>query len=137
MNPKALAIIGGILVIAGAFAPWASFHSSSRGVSRYFYGYESDGLITGLAGLIILVVGIGTTMKPSKLFSFPIVSLSVLAGLVTVMRLWTIYSAIGLQPVGVRASIDYGLNCLTPLGLAFAFLAGVTRMPKENPRLGR
>lgn len=132
MNAKTAVIIGGILLLVGAMTPWATLSTSFLGISRSFYGYESDGLITGGAGLIILILALATKPRPGKVFSIPVVLIAIVAGIVAVLRMLNIYVSTS-QVTDVQSSIGYGLSCLTPLGLAFSFFGGSIREKTPAP----
>jgi hypothetical protein len=135
-NPKTVMLIGAILVLVGAMTPWATV-SGIFGLSQSIYGYQGDGIFSGLAGLIVLIIALTAKEVPGKNYSNFSAILAVLAGLLVVSKVFAIVGLMADQEAGVNMSMGIGLSCLTPLGAFLILLGGLTKIPPipESPAI--
>ena len=127
-----LLIASGILLLAGAALPWATVSSDLLGVSRTITGFESDGILSGPGGLILLLIGIFAKGKPDEMFSPPGFTVAVLCGFVVGAKLFTALTYVPASDVTI--SVGYGLSIFSTLGIILAFLGSIFRgANKTNP----
>jgi hypothetical protein len=130
-NPKGLVIFGSILLIVGALTPWAKVSSGFLGLSLPIYGYQTLGQLTGIAGLIFLLIGIFSKPQPDKRYSVFIAILSVIIALPTAFKFIDVI--LTRSPNGISTSIGFGLLCLSPLGILLAFMGAMKKLPPITP----
>jgi hypothetical protein len=123
MNPKILLIASGILLLVGAALPWATVSSDLLGVSRTITGFESDGILSGPGGLILLLIGIFAKGKPGEMFSPPGFTVTILCGFVVGAKLFTALTYVPASDITI--SLGSGLGIFSPLGVVLGFLGSV------------
>lgn len=127
-NPKTITVIGAILLMVGAMMPWATV-SGIFGISQSIYGYQGDGIFTGLAGFVILILALNSKETPGKNYSNATTIIALLSGLLLLSKIFGIFSVMSEQAESVSMSMGIGLSCLSPLGIALAIVGGSTRIP--------
>ena len=120
-----LLILSGILLLAGAALPWATVSSDLLGVSRTIMGFESDGILSGPGGLILLLIGIFAKGKPGEMFSPPGFTVTILCGFIVGAKLFTALTYVPASDITI--SVGSGLSIFSPLGIVLGFLGSIFR----------
>ena len=122
-------LLGGIVLLVGAFLPWV-IHTSVLG--NYWIsteGYEGGGIITGSIGLLLII---GLIIRKGKLGRSDFVTGSILAVLAGALLLYNvvdvIYSATNYTESGALTDFGSGL-CLSVLGAMLIFIGGILKPP--------
>jgi hypothetical protein len=121
-KPRMFVLIGAIALIVGALMPWATVNSGIINLSKA--GYEGDGLFTGIAGLIMMIIALVVVGKPGKVYSVAAIILSLLGVLVLFMDI----PSLSTSTSTVRIQIGVGVP-VTVVGVILAFLGGCMRVP--------
>lgn len=125
MNPKTMMLIGAGCILLSLFTPVATV--SAGFMSRAMNGYETDLVMAGIAGFIILILGLGVKPVPGNKFS----PLGGILGLISLLV--TVWFFLNLTTVSATtgATVSTGLAApLCGLGSVLAMIAGFTGIPK-------
>lgn len=126
---RTLVLLGGASLIIGALLPWASMTAPFVGTLTVS-GYQGDGLLSGLIGVILLIGGFISRGRKGQRYSIAAVGLAVLAGLLVIPKFSSLGSAIGEMELGF-GSLGVGLY-LSALGVALAFVGGLVHVPNNR-----
>ena len=72
--------MAGAGVVIGTFLPWLS-QATPSGIEE-LYGFESDGIITGILGIVVLMIGLRKQINIEKRYSITSGYLSTLISLI-------------------------------------------------------
>ena len=87
---RIFSLLGGFGLVIGALLPWAIISSYTLGVSRGIMGYDGDGLLTAILGILVIIIGFTTSVKPNRPFSIFITLLSILSLILIFPKLFTL-----------------------------------------------
>ena len=125
-NGRKLALVGAAGLLLGALMPWASV--SSGFISVTVAGYEGDGILTGAAGVLILLIALIARGQQGKRYSYGIVGLAVVAAGIAGYDIVHAQSvAEDVRPLA-NASVEIGLY-FTLVSAIVALVGGWQRVP--------
>ena len=80
---KQLTTLAGAGVVIGTFLPWLNRSTPTR--IEFLYGFEADGIITGVLGFIVLMIGLRRQKNSGKRYSITAGVLSILISLIAIV----------------------------------------------------
>jgi uncharacterized membrane protein YidH (DUF202 family) len=119
-----LIIVSGALIILGAILPWASVISVFGRIS--VYGYEGDGMLTGIIGILLMILGFFRIKTSSVLIGALAIILGILAGIIGGLKFFNLIINL-MSTEYVKTSIGIGLY-ITILGGIGGFIGGVAKI---------
>jgi hypothetical protein len=125
-----LALLCGVVVVAGSLGPWASGHNVPRG-SIQFHGLDGEGRVTLWCGLAALVCVAGLLVSPRRgslgVLAAGAFFLAALIGISDWSNIVEHFDGLRRfsESARLRTEIDWGLRAVTFGGLAGTFLAMV------------
>ena len=125
-TPRIFVLLGALGLGVGALLPWV--YAASGLVTVAKHGIEGDGLYTGAAGLLLLIVAIAVTGKPGRMYSWVVAVLGLLALVAMYVELSNINQYIAKAGDTVRASVGEGIY-LSLAGAVLALIGGLVVVP--------
>jgi low temperature requirement protein LtrA len=124
---QALTLFGGIILIFSLFLPWATHTAPSLNLRESINGYSTDGVFTGLFGLIIILISVVLKGTPEKRYSY-IVSFIALIAFAATLRTITSVGTVIRDSADIITSIQIGAYA-SLLGALVSFLGGLMKVP--------
>jgi hypothetical protein len=120
---RVFVLLGAFALGIGALLPWATASSVLVTVTKR--GYEGDGIITGIAGLILLIIALAYAGKPGKRYSIWVILIAIAAIIVLALDCLAIN---GMKVGGVMLVMGEGL-ILSIVGALLAVIGGCITVP--------
>lgn len=120
--------LGGLVLIIGAMLPWATLTAPFVGTVS-IAGYQGDGLISGGAGLLLLLIAAFSKGKSGGFYSIIASIIGIIAGIIVFPKLLTIGSVVADFEIGI-ASIGPGIYS-SLIGSIIAVIGGLLRVPSK------
>jgi hypothetical protein len=129
MNPKTMLLIGAGCILLSLFTPVATV--SAGFLSRAMNGYETDLVMAGIAGFILLLLGLGVKPVPGTKFS----PLAGILGLISLVITGFVFINLTTVSATSGAAVTTGIAVpLCGVGSLLATVAGFTGIPgAESP----
>ena len=119
--------MSGAGVVIGTFLPWLS-QLTPTGIEE-LYSFESDGIITGVLGFIVLMIGLREQKNLKKRFSITAGILSVLISLIAIADI--VYGKFFIQQSKfITSSVGLGIYFTLAAGL-LGVLGGFMKTPSS------
>lgn len=125
-NAKNLVLFGGIGLMVGAALPWGTVTSAFGQISMN--GLEGDGMLSGGAGLVLLLVALTVKPKAGSMFSVLGGIVALFAGYISLNAILNVGS-LADEP-GVIVQTGYGLY-VSLIGALLATLGSFSKIPGE------
>ena len=127
---RILLFIGGILLITGGILPWVSIGGISLGLYRLESGLTGDGIFTGSAGLVLVLISLLHNEQRGTAYASLALILSIVSG---GLLLFSITGVSGpLADERLSASVAPGLGWVSPLGALLGFVGALIRHPRTT-----
>lgn len=125
MNPKTMMLIGAGCILLSLFTPVATV--SAGFLSKAMNGYETDLVMAGIAGFILLLLGLGVKPVAGNKFS-PLGGILGLASLAITGWVFLNFTTVSAT---TGAAVSTGIAVpLCGVGSLLAMIAGFTGVPK-------
>ncbi len=116
-------VAGGALLLVGALFPWAAFISAEELVM--VQGYERAGIVSGCAGLALILLAIYVKDKAGRWYAAAVLLLPLLAGLIAALDM---RGTLVAQPPPEELFRMVGIGIyVTFLGAALGLFGGLRR----------
>jgi hypothetical protein len=130
---RLLTLLGSIGLAGGSIMPWAQMNAAVFGISvnRSMMGVEGDGAISGIIGVILLLVALLYKGSSGKTYSVATSLLAFVAGTVVVNTLVHLTAALNqVTGTAVSASVGSGIY-VSLLGALLAVVGGFVKVPGD------
>lgn len=116
-------LVGGVALIVGALLPWENWACPDVGNAVRVFGYDREGLVSGVIGLLLAAMAVGRRGTPGARYSLIGVALAACASLIALDALYgtltAITDAMADADAGIVASVGSGMY-LTAVGAVVA-----------------
>lgn len=128
---RTVVLIGAAAIVIGALLPWAKVASFLGTITMA--GYEGDGIITGVIGVLLLLGALLYKGKPGRRYSIGSSIFALVAGVVSINAMLNLSGAVSDVNTDslLNASIGSGL-VLTALGSLVTFAGGLMTVPPSE-----
>ena len=116
-NGRIFSLLGGFGLMIGALMPWASISSYTSGYTWNITGINGDGILTAILGILVIIIGFTTKIKPKKPFSILITML----GILSIMIIFPKFFLLSELNITNAEHISGSLG----VGLYLSFFAGI------------
>lgn len=127
---RLMVLAAGVVLLVGALLPWAILATALS--EEVQWGFEGDGLVTGIIGLILMAIAWRARRATGRRTSLAATGLGFLAALIVLLTMTRLNNVAALTGDATEGRFGPGLY-VSALGAGLAVYGGMRPTPRDAP----